>query len=176
MDRPFFENLIQQFPNPVPIGIAISGLWIHHHKAELDWLIDQARQGHLDILWIYLSLTHPYDMHRSITSNFLLENGVRLDSEVLENEIWMIEAGLKPSVFFRFPGLISSQQLIGHIKNWGLIPLSANVWLGRGQKISPGSIILLHGIGNEPSGLKLFNLEIVLRIFESLKLSNLLDW
>ncbi len=113
MDRDFFENLIQQFPNPVPIGIAISGLWIRHHRDELNWLQTQGKQGHLTIAWVNHSLTHPYDLHRAISSNFLLENGVHLETEVLGNEILMIESGLIPSVFFRFPGLVSSQQLIG---------------------------------------------------------------
>lgn len=176
MDRIFFENLIHHFPNPVPVGIAISGLWIRHHRDELNWLQENVKQGHLNILWINHSLTHPYDLHRTLASNFLLESGVHLDSEVLSNEILMIESGLIPSVFFRFPGLVSSQQLIEQIKIWGLIPLSANAWLARGQTIKPGSIILLHGNGNEPYGLKLFELEIVKGVFNTLKLSELLNW
>lgn len=69
----------------------------------------------------------------------------------------MLSQGLVPSIFFRFPGLISSDNLINQLKSWGLIPLGANAWLGNGQKIKNGSIILIHGNGNgnELSGLAL---------------------
>ena len=67
----------------------------------------------------------------------------------------MLEQGIIPSSFFRFPGLISNQQLIAELRAMSLIPVGSNAWLACGQNPKPGSIILVHGNGNEPKGIEL---------------------
>ena len=64
----------------------------------------------------------------------------------------MLKNGLLPSAFFRFPGLVSDQQLVYRITDLGLIPIGTDAWLAKGQQPQAGSIVLIHGNGNEPVG------------------------
>ncbi|WP_063653705.1 hypothetical protein [Candidatus Arsenophonus triatominarum] len=41
------------------------------------------------------------------------------------------------------------------IKNLGLIPIGSNAWLAKGEQPKSGSIVLIHGNGNEPAGIKI---------------------
>jgi len=82
----------------------------------------------------------------------LLEPGTDINYEVLETEKAMLKNGLLPSVFFRFPGLVSDQQLVDKIVGFGLIPIGSDAWLAKGQLPKSGSIVLIHGNGNEPIG------------------------
>jgi hypothetical protein len=93
--------------------------------------------------------------------NFLLTPGVNFAEEVLGTEKLLISKGLVPSVFFRFPGLVANQEKMAQLSEWGLVAVGADAWIGKGQKPHPGSIVLLHGNGNEPKGLELFT-----RIYE----------
>jgi len=68
----------------------------------------------------------------------------------------MLRNGLLPSVFFRFPGLVSDQQLVFKITDFGLIPIGTDAWLAKGQAPQAGSIVLIHGNGNEPVGVNDF--------------------
>jgi len=68
----------------------------------------------------------------------------------------MLKNGLLPSVFFRFPGLVSDQQLVYRITDFGLIPIGTDAWLAKGQAPQAGSIVLIHGNGNEPVGVNDF--------------------
>ena len=94
--------------------------------------------------------TGPFSM------NFLLKKGIDIDKEILKNEVTMIENGLIPSVFFRFPGLVSDFDIFKEVIAYGLIPIGSDAWLAKGQKPGPGSIVLIHGNGNEPLGIKKF--------------------
>ena len=88
--------------------------------------------------------------------NFLLEPGVDADAEILEVERLLIANGQTPSLFFRFPGLISSAPLMLAVRRHHLISLGADAWLALDQRPSAGSIVLVHANGNEPRGVKLF--------------------
>jgi hypothetical protein len=68
----------------------------------------------------------------------------------------MLKNGLLPSAFFRFPGLVSDQQLVYKITGFGLIPVGTDAWLAKGQQPQAGSIVLIHGNGNEPTGVNDF--------------------
>jgi hypothetical protein len=68
----------------------------------------------------------------------------------------MLQNGLRPSTFFRFPGLVSDQQVVDSVLNYGIIPIGSDAWLAKGQKAYSGSIVLIHGNGNEPMGVKDF--------------------
>ncbi len=80
---------------------------------------------------------------------------INLDTEILLTEQYLLEHDQTPSVFFRFPGLISNSMLLDQIKKYGLIPLGADAWLAKDEEVHPGSIVLVHGNGNEHSGIKL---------------------
>lgn len=150
-----FEKIQSGFMTNVPVALAVSGLWIKNHHDEFVYLLQLHDQKKIKITWVNHSLTHPYDRTKPIEDNFLLSDGVDFNREVLGNELVMLGQGLVPSVFFRFPGLISSDKLINQLKDWGLVPLGSNTWLGKGQKIKNGSVVLVHGNGNELSGLAL---------------------
>jgi hypothetical protein len=138
-----------------PIGIALTAGWGMRHTAEFNNLKEMSRTIK-NITWINHSYRHAYVKGLPDKDNFLLMNGTNMNHEVLDNEIFMIENGLTPSVFFRFPGLISGPQLVDKLLGWGLIPIGSDAWLAKGQLPKAGSIILVHGNGNERPGIDIF--------------------
>jgi hypothetical protein len=77
-------------------------------------------------------------------------------AEILRTEQAMLEHGMVPSVFFRFPGLVSSRELFDRVVAHGLVPVGSDAWLAKGQGPAEGSIVLVHGNGNEPIGIEDF--------------------
>jgi len=91
-----------------------------------------------------------------LSKNFVLSKEENLEKDILDNEKYLIENGVVPSVFFRFPGLISNRDAILKVKKFGLITIGSNAWLAKGENIKEGSIILVHGNKNEPKGVDIF--------------------
>ena len=151
-----FQNPRLNAKGHFPLAISISGGWIKHHKSELAWLKSQDQNGRFDITWVNHSFTHPYDRSLPDNINFLLLPNVNFNDEIFKQEQYMISNGLTPSVYFRFPGLVSDEKMIEDLASYGLISLGADAWLALGEKPTPGSIILIHGNGNEPPGIHLF--------------------
>lgn len=141
---------------PIPVAICMTGRWLKERPEEFAWLKTFASSDRVTVTWVNHSVTHPYQRNTPYKANFLLSKGVRFVSEVLDNEIIMLENGLLPSVFFRFPGLVSSSELVGKLRELGLITLGADAWLNIGQQPTAGSILLIHGNGNEPGGIQKF--------------------
>lgn len=156
LDRAFLDKLAAQGPH-TPVALSISGLWLLHHFQDYRWLLDQQAAGALDILWIDHTYHHPYRRGEPNDHNFLLTEGVDPDAEILETERLLIANGQTPSLFFRFPGLISSAPLMQAVRRHHLVSLGADAWLALGQKPGEGSIILVHPNGNEEIGLAMFN-------------------
>jgi len=158
LDRGFIEALtaLPQKP-PVPIALMVSGLWIQRHPDDFAWLKNQAAAGKISITWVNHSFTHFYDPAAPLEKNFLLSPGTDFSSEVLSLEILLLDSGLLPSPFFRFPGLVSNQQLVEVLRDIHLIPIGSNAWLAKGQSPQPGSVILVHANGNEPAGIRLLH-------------------
>lgn len=159
LDRVIFTSLMKQLKkieSPVPLALSITGVWMREHPDDLAWVKKQQQQGLLDITWINHSFNHRVSPSLPLDENFLLEPGTNLTDEVLKTEIALIENGLTPSVFFRFPGLISDQSLVDRILAFGLIPVGSDAWLAKGQNPGRGSIVLIHGNGNEPIGVQDF--------------------
>ena len=146
-------DLARASGKPTPVAIAITGAWLASHPEELGWLKEQERRGLLAITWVNHSLTHRYDPAVPLAQNFLLMPGTDQQQEVLANEVKMLEQGLVPSPFFRFPGLVGDEKLVALLRRLSLIPLGADAWLAKGEIPYPGSIILVHGNGNEPPGI-----------------------
>jgi len=152
LDRDFIEMLADKGVSPV--YISVSGKWMERHAADLQWLLSLKTPR---IVWVNHSLTHYYKPGALDSVNFLNRPGTDLQREILGNERLMVEKGLTPSIFFRYPGLISSPAVARAVLDCGLIPLGADAWLAKGERPDkPGSIILVHINGNEPLGLKLF--------------------
>ncbi|TWI99968.1 hypothetical protein JN11_02384 [Mucilaginibacter frigoritolerans] len=159
LDRVIFTDIYQQFQKvetPVPVALSITGVWMRQHQNDLQWLKQLQKEHEIYITWINHSYNHRVSAKLPLKENFLLEAGTDINYEVLETEKAMLKNGLLPSIFFRFPGLVSDQQLVYKITNFGLIPIGTDAWLAKGQASQPGSIVLIHANGNEPVGVNDF--------------------
>ena len=159
LDRRLFKTLIEAFlpeEKPVPLGIAITGLWMREHPADLAWLRELEAKEDIAVTWINHSFNHRFAKGVSLSRNFLLQPGTDLRREILATEALMIEQGLRPSVFFRFPGLVSDPALVKRLISFGLVAVGSDAWLAKKEQPTPGSIVLIHGNGNEPYGIKRF--------------------
>jgi len=155
LDRRIFTNIFNEFKKveqPVPVALSVTGMWMRNHQADLTWLKDMQAHRQIYITWINHSFNHRVSAKAPLTQNFLLEKGTDIYYEVIETEKAMLRNGLLPSCFFRFPGLVSDAQLVSAIINFGLIPIGTDAWLAKGQQPQNGSIVLIHGNGNEPIG------------------------
>jgi hypothetical protein len=155
LDRGFFERLAKSAPR-TPIALSISGLWLTRHGEDFVWLREQARSGAFEITWVNHSYHHPYFPGRPYASNFLLAPGVDMQTEILDTERLLIATGETPSVFFRFPGLVSDPALEEIVRHRHLVVLAADAWLAITPVLRPGAIVLVHPNGNEPLGLQRF--------------------
>lgn len=154
LDKDFFERLLLTAKSlPVPIGLSISGKWLVHHHDEFVWLKSLIEKKSLDVTWINHSDTHPYKPGVPDEENFLRMKGVDMHQEILNLEKLLISQGVTPSVFFRYPGLISDPSLMDEMLRYALIPIDADAWISKGQSPIGGSIILVHANGNERGGL-----------------------
>ncbi len=159
LDRKIFTDIFKDFQKverPVPVALSITGVWMRQHPQDLEWLKKMQQEHEIYITWINHSYNHRVSAKAPLKENFLLEPGTDIDYEVLETEKAMLRNGLLPSVFFRFPGLVSDQQLVYKITDFGLIPIGTDAWLAKGQQPQAGSIVLIHGNGNEPVGVNDF--------------------
>jgi hypothetical protein len=159
LDKRIFTDIFTQFQKvekPVPIALSVTGIWMLQHPQDLQWLKQMQQKGEIYITWINHSYNHRVSKELPLKENFLLEPGTDINYEVLETEKAMLKNGLLPSVFFRFPGLVSNQQLVYRITDFGLIPIGTDAWLAKGQQPESGSIVLIHGNGNEPVGVNDF--------------------
>jgi hypothetical protein len=153
----FFNTLVsisEKNHQPTPIALPITGLWIIGHPDEFNWLIKQIEESKLKIIWVNHSFSHVYYADLPLEQNFLLEPHTNTTHEILATEKLLLEHGQLPSVFFRFPGLVSNEKLILKLRKYGLIPIGTDAWLAKDQEPKPGSIILVHGNSNEPQGIK----------------------
>lgn len=137
---------------PAPVAIAVSGKWLKKHAEGFKWLINEAKAKRLDITWVNHSYSHPYKGGILPEEDFLLLDKNNFEEEALLNESLMLESGIIPSPFFRFPGLVADRELLSRLKKLALIPIGSDAWLAKGQTPKNGSVILVHGNGNEPAG------------------------
>jgi len=154
-EREFFKTLIKRFPNPVPVTIFVTKRWMLKHKESFLELKRWDEEGKLDITWGNHTAYHFYKKGLPIEQNFVLCKHMHLKSDVLDLEKFLIENGVVPSVFFRFPGLVSNKKVINDIASLSLITIGSNSWIAKNQPPKEGSIVLVHGNKNEPLGVKL---------------------
>ena len=151
-----YEAMIQKFPHPVPVTLFITGRWIEKHEQSLEQFRSWEKEHLLSITWGNHTYAHPYHPKEPLEKNFSLSKGYDLREDTLKLEKMLLSRGLTPSVFFRFPGLVSDQKAAQTIHDLGLITIGSDTWIAKGQKIKEGSIILLHGNKNEPKGVEMF--------------------
>ncbi len=155
-EKSFFEavaGLSRADGKATPVAIAMTGDWLKNHGEELAWIKREVRQGRLAVTWVNHSHDHAYDPKAPLERNFLLTPGTDFEREVLATETLMLENGLIPSPFFRFPGLVADGNLVGKLRALSLIPVGSDAWLAKGEVPKKGSFILVHGNGNEPQGI-----------------------
>jgi hypothetical protein len=136
-----------------PVALSVTGAWMRSHPADMAWLLEQNRAGALAITWVDHTDLHRYVPGLRPDRNLMLLPGTDPVAEILGAERQLIAAGGTPSVFFRFPGLVSTPALSEVVASQHLVVLGASAWLALGQKPRPGSVILAHANGNEPQGL-----------------------
>jgi len=159
LERSLFTDVVAALgpeERPVPVAIAVTGVWMAEHADDLAWLLGLVARGDLAVTWIDHTFSHRFDPAAPLQRNFLLEPGTNLEAEILRTEQAMLEHGMLPSVFFRFPGLVSSRDLFDRVVAHGLVPMGSDAWLAKGQTPGEGSIVLVHGNGNEPIGVERF--------------------
>ncbi len=157
-EQNFFERLAiksSKLNQPVPVAVCASGLWLLTHPREFKWLKLREANKHLAITWINHSYSHFYCSDLPNEQNFLLGPNIQLEQEILETERLLLILGETPSVFFRFPGLISQKPQMLLLRRLGLIPVGSNAWLAKEGRPTQGAIVLVHGNGNEPLGMEL---------------------
>lgn len=159
LDRNIFSSLIAAYAKieqPVPVALSISGKFLLTHQNDINWLKQLENNGQIKITWINHTFTHYYSPKEPLADNFLLKPGTNISYEVLTLEKALLSSGSLPSVFFRFPGLVSDNTVVQNITGFGLIPIGSDAWLAKGQAANNGSIVLIHGNGNEPLGVQDF--------------------
>ena len=159
LERVVFTDIAREMGRrgrPVPVAVCITGQWMESHPSDLAWLDSLDRSGELEITWVNHSFDHFYKKDLPLSENFMLAPGTDVLYEVTENEKSMFERHMTPSVFFRFPGLVSDNDIYSKIISFGLIPVGSDAWLAKGERPGRGSIVLIHGNGNEPLGVKEF--------------------
>jgi peptidoglycan/xylan/chitin deacetylase (PgdA/CDA1 family) len=157
LDRSFFIDIVKTLRKekaPVPLALAVTGLWMEEHPDDFCWLMDLMDSGHIAITWINHSFHHRIGSGSDLTQNFLLKKGTNVEQEILKTEKLLLESGALPSVFFRFPGLVSNDSLVRLVVSYGLIPVGCDAWLAKDQRPTDGSIVLVHANGNEPEGIE----------------------
>ena len=151
LEREWIEDVAKIQAN-APIALSVSGMWIKQHRDDFDWLKKGVAEEKYQITWVDHSYRHPFDPEKPIEETFLVGPGVDMTSEVLRNEKTLIEAGATPSVFFRFPGLISNPTLMKKLQALSLITVGTDAWIAHKENPHDASILLVHANGNEPGG------------------------
>lgn len=151
LDRTVLVHL-EADATPLPIMVEVSGRWLETHPDDADWLVAERRAGRLALTWVNHTENHRYLHDVPLSQNFLLLPGTDLEAEVFRVEERLLDRGEVPSVFFRFPGLVSSPELVDRVLALGLVPLGSSAWLAKDQKVRSGALVLTHANGNEPVG------------------------
>jgi len=156
LDRDFIRWLINwgtEREYMPPLTLFLSGWWMVQHPNEVDWLKERVERAELFITWGQHSYAHNRRRDLPTHKNFLRVSGTDLRREIVRTEIQMYRNGLTPSLYFRFPGLVSDETLMHQLRSFCLIPIGSNAWLAKGEVPQTGSIILVHGNNEEPEGI-----------------------
>lgn len=155
----FYQRLVdlgRELGAPQAVGVALTGLWAHRHPEDFDRLVAWQNEGALDITWINHSFHHQLSRDEDGRYWFLTSSNVDLGAEVLELEILLLQQGVMFSPLFRFPGLTHDERTLAELNELGLFPLDADGWVAKGEPIEDGTVVLLHGNGNEAHGIEMF--------------------
>ncbi len=135
----------------------VSGRWLEQHPLEMHELIEMSRAPNMEVIWGHHSWEHPK------SGGFMNDFAPpRLREDTFRLERLFLEWGIAPTVYYRFPGLIHDRVRLAEILELDLFPVDCDSWLAlvkqkdKGPfyyRVRDGSIILVHGNGNEPAGI-----------------------
>jgi peptidoglycan/xylan/chitin deacetylase (PgdA/CDA1 family) len=157
-EKDLFSWIADQSKSGVAITLFVSGRWLQQHPQEMESLINLGKIKGISLLWGLHSWTHPKSgrFMNDFAEKEIVEDTLKLELKLLE---W----GILPTVYYRFPGLIHDEKRISTILEMNLLPIDADAWIAvqsekhkHGGPVQPGSIILVHGNGNEPQGVSKF--------------------
>jgi hypothetical protein len=155
----FYQWLVElglERNQPQSVGVAMTGLWAHRHSDKFNQLVEWDRNNLLDVRWINHSYHHQLSKTADGRYLFLTDPAIDFEDEVLSLEKLLLEQGVMFSLLFRFPGLTHDAGRLRQLSDLGLFALDANAWVAKGELVENGSVILLHGNGNEPVGIEMF--------------------
>jgi hypothetical protein len=142
------------------IAIAISYSFYKNHKSEFQEIMKWIKNKELNVVFINHSYEHFYDKNiKDNQKNFMLYNIKNAKEDILKNELFLLNMGILPSVFFRFPGLVYNNDIMEILQSLKLIPVGSSFWVAKkneNEVLKSGDIILLHGNKNEELGVKKF--------------------
>lgn len=155
LNKDFFEQIINSRNKryPVQVNVCVSGRWIERHLDDFEWLKNLDSKV-IKICWVNHSFDHPYHSGIEPFRNFFHLKTVDFEQDLIKMEKLLITNGITPTVYYRFPGLISGKNEMKILSKYSLISVGADAWLAKDEYVRPGSIILTHGNGNELSGVK----------------------
>ena len=148
---------------PVPVALFVSGRWVEQHPDEMSTLVALATNGAADVTWGLHSWEHPK------TPTGMTEwTAARIRQDTTRLEQLLLSWGIVPTVYYRFPNLVHDRERLGAILALDLLPIDCDSWLAvrdrargtvRGELFgrlpAAGSVLLVHGNGNEPVGIRL---------------------
>ena len=172
-EKKILETFIEQ--GHKNIWIAITSAWIKGHSNDYKWLIEKNNSQQLHISWINHTKTHNYSNGTHFSRNFILTPGLDLEDELLTVEEDLLKEWQVPSIFMRYPGLVSDNNTRKEtIYTYWLFPLGSDAWLAKWETPDHGSIILIHGNKNEHYGIQLMNKVLEKNDFEYWAIENIL--
>jgi peptidoglycan/xylan/chitin deacetylase (PgdA/CDA1 family) len=191
LEDAFFQDLVELGKargKPIPITLFLSGRWVSSsfkaRPKDIEKLREWNDRGELVMTYGNHSYSHPYQFGRvPLERDFLMTPGVDLQNEVLTTEQAMMKKGFMPAPFFRFPGLISNQRMEDDLRQkYLMMNVGSGSWPATGQAIKIGDVVLVHGNGGEPKGVRLLRRwlnkhrnEIIKGDLEILPLTNIIE-
>ena len=151
------NQLASKASSPIHPVLFVSGRWLEQHPLEMHNLIRLSHEPRMSVLWGLHSWDHPKS--KGFMNDYPPE---KLRSDTLRLERALLEWGIVPTVYYRFPGLIHDSIRLREILDLDLLPIDCDSWLALVEQrnaapfcLSPvgGSILLVHGNGNEPAGI-----------------------
>lgn len=137
----------------------VSGRWLEQHPQDMHDLIEIDGDEGAEITWGLHSYVHPK------SGGFMNDiEPAKIQEDTLKLERQFLNWGIVPSVYYRFPGLIHDTVRLREILGLDLFPIDCESWMVLveqkrsgpfGKPVQAGSIILVHGNGNEPDGIPL---------------------
>jgi hypothetical protein len=157
-ERDFFRFVprVAKLNGDAWITLFVTGRWLEQHPEEVERLIELSREPGVGVTWALHSWVHPKQrpFMNEYSPEQLRDDNLRVEAELLR---W----GIVPSIFYRFPGLVHDEPRLRAMLDLDLISVDCDSWVAsmrRGRAPhhlwpSDGSILLIHGNGNEPVGI-----------------------